>query len=100
MIHGVRLVLSAERIGASNVRSITLATHTTSQIDESLGARIAQIPLLTGVMSVTSTMQTGAIVAQMMRIVTEMVTELSMTIVIALMLSSTLPIAMNACSLA
>jgi hypothetical protein len=62
---GVSHVPSAERIGASVVRSMTLALRSTSLMCKSLGVRVALMLLLTGVTIATSTMQTGAIDAQM-----------------------------------
>jgi hypothetical protein len=61
---GVSHVPNAERIGASVVKGMTLAVLSTLQTEVSLGVRVALIMLLTGVMIVMSTMQTGAIDVQ------------------------------------
>jgi hypothetical protein len=61
---GVSHVPSAERIGASVVRSMTLALRSTSLMCRSLGARVALTDMLTGVTIAMNTMQTDAIGVQ------------------------------------
>jgi hypothetical protein len=62
---GVSHVPNAERIGASVAKGMTLAVLSTLQTEVSLGVKVALTVTLTGVMIVMSTMQTGAIGAQM-----------------------------------
>jgi ABC-type lipoprotein export system ATPase subunit len=92
MICGVRLVLTDEPTGATDVRSTIVIVLFISTIEVSIGA--VHVPMtLTSVRIVTITMQMVVIHAQIILMTMGIV--LSMTIVTDLMQSSTRPIKMS-----
>jgi hypothetical protein len=90
--NGVKIVLNAMPIGVIPVRSSALTALTISRIEVVIGALCAPIAMLSTVMNVTSTLRVVA--SHVIQVELSTITHTDLT------LSSTVPIRMNAYSLA